>query len=524
MSKVSKVLKIIKQIIGILILIFTEIFKSISIEFEKLYNRFIEKLRFSLTFKITVVYARKTLSILMFLGLCILGGFIIFSVWSAQEHMKREFYLVSEYLREEINSSEARIKRLSEIDNLSISILEKNGNVLYTTESDNTSLVFYDKEDLNGGLSINDNYILVKDNAPIYYELSGAFKGEDYNFGYAMILSQEIQWNEIPVQIQIKNRMPRENALLIVIVLGLLVVNIFLLLTIVISGSRSSKKILRPIEVMTKTVENITINEINTRLNVSGSQDELKDLARTFNSMLDRIQQSYEQQNQFVSDASHELRTPISVIQGYADLLVRWGKNDEKILEESLSAIKEESENMKDLVEKLLFLARGDKNTQKVEKKDFYLNEMIEHIVKETQMIDNDHQIINIKNDNILINADPRLIKESLRIFIDNCIKYTPRGGSIKIESILTEKEAQISIEDTGFGISKEDLPHIFNRFYRVDKSRTKGIEGIGGTGLGLTIAKWIIQSHNGRIKVESQINVGTKVIINLPRNIHGDL
>ena len=210
------------------------------------------------------------------------------------------------------------------------------------------------------------------------------------------------------------------------------------------------------------------------------------------------------------------------MIQGYTDLLHRWGKKDENILDESLTAIKEETENMRDLVEKLLFLARGDKDTQKVEKKDFYLNELIDDIVKETKIIDDTHEIISHKNQEILINADPRLIKESLRIFIDNSIKYTPRGGSIKIESVLGEKEIQISIEDTGIGIPKKDLPHIFSRFYRVDKSRTKGIDGTGGTGLGLAIASWIIQRHGGRIDVESQVNIGTKVMINLPRYHYG--
>ncbi|ABR47701.1 integral membrane sensor signal transduction histidine kinase [Alkaliphilus metalliredigens QYMF] len=524
MSNKRKFLKVVKEILGLFVLILTEVFKYIKIGLKQLHDIFIEKLRFSLTFKIILVYARKTLSILLLFGLFILGGFILLSGWNAQESMKRDFYLVSDYLTDDMRSAEEKIKRLAELDNLIISIFDENSNGLYTTEGDNNAVVFYGEIEPAEGWGINGNYVLVKEELSIYDEPSGIFNQEEDNVVYAMVLREDAHWNDVPVQIQIKNRMTKEKTRLVLLALVLLGIDIFLLLTVLISGARSSKKIVKPIEVMTKAVENITINEINTRLSVSGSQDELKDLARTFNSMLDRIQQSYEQQNQFVSDASHELRTPISVIQGYADLLVRWGKKDEKILEESLTAIKEESENMKDLVEKLLFLARGDKNTQKVEKKDFYLNELIDDVVKETRMIDGSHQIINLKNEGILMNADPRLIKESLRIFIDNCIKYTPSGGSIKIESILKKNEVEISIEDTGIGISKEDLPNIFNRFYRADKSRTKGIDGTGGTGLGLAIASWIIQRHNGRIKVESQIDVGTKVVINLPRHVHPDL
>lgn len=511
MSEISKAAK---QIIDLLTVIAKRVFKIVKAESKNIYNNLIEKFRFSLTFKITLVYAHKTLSILIFFGLCIIGGFIALSVWNAQEHMNRNFYLVSDYLGEGVKSSGRKIKRLAELDALSITIFNQKGNLLYTTEEPNSSIDFYGNGDLLGGWDINSNYMIVKDN------IVTGNTPVDYGLGYAMVLREEIQWDGIPAQIQIKNRMLREKMSLTIIMLVLLVMGILQLLDVVISGSKSSKKILKPIEVMTQTVENITINDLNTRLDIRGSQDELKDLARTFNRMLDRIRQSYERQNQFVSDASHELRTPIAVIQGYTDLLHRWGKKDEKILDESLVAIKEESDNMKDLVEKLLFLARGDKDTQKVEKEDFYLNELIDDIVKETKMIDDTHEIISHNNEKVLVNADPRLIKEALRIFIDNSIKYTPSGGSIKIESILKEKEIQVSIEDTGIGIPKKDLPHIFSRFYRVDKSRTKGIDGTGGTGLGLAIASWIIQRHGGKIEIVSEIDVGTKVIINLPSRV----
>ena len=153
-------------------------------------------------------------------------------------------------------------------------------------------------------------------------------------------------------------------------------------------GSKASKKMLLPIKDMTKTTKAISINALETRLNVSISHDELKDLAETINKMLDGIQTSYEQQNQFVSDASHELRTPIAVIQGYANMLYRWGKDDKEVLEESITAIKSEAEDMQQLVEKLLFLARSDKNTQKIEKKSFYINELVDEIIKETKLID----------------------------------------------------------------------------------------------------------------------------------------
>lgn len=288
---------------------------------------------------------------------------------------------------------------------------------------------------------------------------------------------------------------------------------IFLLVLIILS-SKTSKKMLAPVEEMTKTVKKISVDAFDTRLNVSGSKDELKDLAETFNDMIDRIQKSYELQNQFVSDASHELRTPIAVIQGYANLLDRWGKDDKSVLNESITAIKNESENMKNLVENLLFLARGDKNTQKVEMEEFLLNELIDEIIKETKLIDDKHTIFCRNNLQVKINADRKLLKEAIRIFIHNSIKFTPADGTIELRTELKKKNIQIVVEDTGVGISKEDLPHIFNRFYTTDKSRTKNASG---NGLGLSIAKWIIEKHKGIIYVESTLGKGTKINVSLP-------
>jgi two-component system, OmpR family, sensor histidine kinase ArlS len=290
--------------------------------------------------------------------------------------------------------------------------------------------------------------------------------------------------------------------------------DIVFLLIILAVGSKMSKRLLLPVNKMTDTVKKISFHDMNTRLDISGSKDELKDLAKTFNEMLDRMQNSYEMQNRFVSDASHELRTPIAVIQGYANLLDRWGKEDKEVLEESITAIKSEAENMKDLVEKLLFLARSDKNTQKVEMAEFQINEVIDEVLRETKMIDSKHKIINERNEAIKIIGDKNLLKEALRIFMDNSIKYTPEGGSLKLNSYVEYRHIIIEIEDTGIGISKGDLPHVFDRFYRADKSRTKEA---GGTGLGLSIAKWIILKHKGDIEVQSRLGFGTKINISLP-------
>lgn len=284
-----------------------------------------------------------------------------------------------------------------------------------------------------------------------------------------------------------------------------------------------SKHSLKPVDDMIKEVKEISINDLNKRLDVSGVNNEFKDLAKTFNEMVSEIQVSMEKQNRFISDASHELRTPISVIQGYANLLNRWGKEDEEVLIESIEAIKDESNNMKKLIESLLFLARGEKNNNVIIKEDFNLKNLVDEIVKESIMIDDKHNIFTKNNEDVIINADKNLIKEAIRVFVDNSIKYTQEGGNIKINSFKSNKKVFISIEDNGIGIPKDDLERIFDRFYRVDKSRNKEINGFG---LGLSIAKYIIDTHDGNIKIyskskedylEEDVETGTIVFIELP-------
>lgn len=506
-------MQLIKQIIRCISIVPFLLLKKIISLAKKFKNRFIEKLRFSLTFKITIVYMFIISLILMLLSGAIIGGFAIYAGWNAEDNLQKDFQLISDYLKENTEIPVEKLNRISRLDNISISIFDENKNLLYTTENGEDSIIFRDESKQNQSIVINENYIIIKNRDKVYVDWD-YLNHNDNNFGYAMMLSNRVNWKSRDIYIQVKDRLINEIFSVIVLTSTLLFMDIVVTIIVLLAGTRASRKTLKPIEIMTNTVKNITIKALDTRLNIRGSQDELKDLARTFNTMLDRIQESYEQQNQFVSDASHELRTPISVIQGYVNMLDRWGKDDKSVLEESISAIKTESESMKLLIEKLLFLARGDKNTQKVEKVEFYLNELIDEIVKETKLIDNTHEIKSEKNDLAKINADYKMIKEALRVFIDNSIKYTPEGGLIKVNCILQDNEVLISVEDTGLGISKEDLPHIFDRFYRADKSRTKRT---GGTGLGLSIAKWIIFNHNGRITVESRINVGTKISITLP-------
>lgn len=270
----------------------------------------------------------------------------------------------------------------------------------------------------------------------------------------------------------------------------------------------------RYIKDLAGVISSIDANKLDKRISVDSSQDELKDLAFAINDMLNRINDSYQSQVRFVSDASHELRTPISVIQGYVNLLDRWGKKDEKTMQESIDAIKGETQNMKELVEQLLFLARGDNETIQLCREDFDACEVVDEIVRETQMIDPNHSYdIDLKGP-AYINADKQLIKQAIRILVDNSIKYTPSGEKIILRAASEDNSVRITVQDSGIGIAPENISNIFERFYRSDESRARKT---GGAGLGLSIAKWIIERHGAYFETLSRVNIGTRISIVIP-------
>ena len=448
-----------------------------------------KRLRFSITFKTTTIHTFSLTFALFFNTILILGGVLGLLVYQDHELMNKTIKSVSDKIVNNDNViPEERLRELGQDYGIQISIFDIDKKVSFTSASNEASAVFNKK--ING------------------LEITGQDNMAFLNMNKRVALSNEIYY------LQLSKSLVSYINILAIAAAVIASLNLLVVISSAIRLSKTTKKMLKPIDNMTNTAKSISISELDKRLDVVQSHDELKDLAETFNEMLDRIEHSYEQQNQFVSDASHELRTPIAVIQGYANMLNRWGKDDRSVLEESITAINSEALNMKDLVEKLLFLARTDKNTQKLEKNEFPLNELIDEICRETRMIDSRHSFICERNDNTIIDADRALIKQALRIFIDNSIKYTPEGGTIKLNSANIYNCIMLTLQDNGVGIAKEDIPRIFDRFYRCDKARTRQT---GGTGLGLSIAKWIIGKHNGSIEVESTLNAGTKIVIYLP-------
>lgn len=277
-------------------------------------------------------------------------------------------------------------------------------------------------------------------------------------------------------------------------------------------GALSSQIMLKPIRTITKQIDAITGDNLTSRIKQVDSQDELKALTNQINGMLDNLEQSFNRQQNFVADASHELKTPIAVIQGYANLLSRWGKEKPEILEEGIDAIVRESENMKRIIEQMLLLARLGNMSMVFSQIE--ITSAIEEVVESYNYVDKKHEIEFKCNELITLETDKNMMLESVRTLVDNAIKYTNEGGKIKVACCQVGNFAEISVTDTGMGISDEDLPHIFERFYRCDKVR--GREK-GSSGLGLAIAKSIVEALYGDIKVVSKIKLGSTFTIRLP-------
>lgn len=277
-------------------------------------------------------------------------------------------------------------------------------------------------------------------------------------------------------------------------------------------GSLASKSMLSPIRRMIKRIDKISGDNLSTRLDDVDSQDELRELTERINKMLDNLEQSFDRQKKFVSDASHELKTPIAVIQGYSNLLLRWGKSDPAVLDESLESIAREADNMKRIVEQLLLLAKIGRYMFTPENVE--LSAELSSAMDGYSLVCKTHKFEFVSNGEIFAKLDRNMFTECVRAVIDNAVKYSDENTAVTVTLKSEDGYAVIKIADCGQGISEADLPHIFDRFYRCDKSRNRDAHS---SGLGLTIAKSIVEMMGGTIEAESELKKGSVFTLRFP-------
>jgi heavy metal sensor kinase len=284
---------------------------------------------------------------------------------------------------------------------------------------------------------------------------------------------------------------------------------------------------LAPVDEITKSAATISEQDLSKRLPVRNG-DELGRLARTFNALIERLEQAFERQRRFTADASHELRTPLSIIRAVTSQKLMRRRTPEEY-EEALGQIDEAAGYMARLAAHLLVLARADAGQVRLESERVELVELLEHVAGQVGEAvgrpisvhalppRGSTQVSPKRGGNpgpVHVPGDPMRLTELFLNLLENATKYTPPEGSIAVDVERRGKEVLVAVKDTGIGIPAEHLPHIFERFYRVDRARAREA---GGTGLGLAIARWIVEAHRGSIRAESEPGQGTTMRVTLP-------
>ena len=373
----------------------------------------------------------------------------------------------------------------------------------------------------------DDEYIRIYSTDKIYYE-SPSEIWEEIKFDYVnqdIIMGSKIFDFEIymvitgPIEIgnsQYTIQIIRENEMFQEFTENSLPILIFtLILGLALSGIGAmyvSKNFIKRLRRLTTTMNEIKEKGINKRAEISDLNDEVDKVNIVFNSMMDELEEAFHEQSRFVSDASHELKTPLTALNGHLSMLKRWGKNDKERLEKSLDICLKEVERLKKLVNDMLLLSKAEKSVvdlNKVDKIDPVI--LVDEVIEQYRFLNpNVTYIVNI-DENIRIKVEPNDFKQLLIIFVDNSIKYNNKEN-VEI-SISIRKEAsaiKLEVKDNGIGIPKNEIDNVKKRFYKVDKSRVNN----NSFGIGLSIANRIVSNYNSKIYIESELDKYTIISV----------
>ena len=276
-----------------------------------------------------------------------------------------------------------------------------------------------------------------------------------------------------------------------------------------------ARRVLEPLAVLSRTAEKISASSLRTRLNLDAPYEEFRQLAEAFNAMLDRLQKASESQRSFVDSAAHELQTPLTVLRGNLEVSLQKMRTAEEYREALITNL-EQVERLMALTKSLLTLARFAGDRPPVRLAPLALEPMLRDLIEDLVPLADDRMIrLTLECEPVLpVQGDAQKLKQLIINLLDNAMRYTDPGGAVAVRLSGTPDEVCIAVQDTGQGIEAAHLPHLFERFYRVDHSRTRDV---GGTGLGLSIVKEIADSHKGSIQVESEVGKGSTFTLALP-------
>lgn len=393
----------------------------------------------------------------------------------------------------QIENSEGYLSKINEKNQL-IRILDRKGNVITSTSN-----------------NVSPNWQQPK---TVKHQEYKVIRNHDERL---LVLRSPIVTDNFTGTVEIVRNMEMSDVFMDKIFLLMLAAGVGSLIFSILGGTILAKKILSNVQALTLTMKKIKTNGLEERVPVNEKNDEFAQLGSLFNELMDSLEDSFLQQKQFVEDASHELRTPLAIIQGHLTLLNRWGKNDAAVLDKSLKSSLKEVERLTNLVQDLLELSRVENSLiNPVDVEPINVLATVQHVVRNFEVLYSNYEFkIRYSHENLYVNISSRHLEQILIILLDNAVKYSKKEEKeVVIDCSLINEKVSLKVMDKGIGIPEEDIPYILNRFYRVDKARSRKQ---GGLGLGLAIAKRWIEKYHGTINIESKEGEGTNVTILLP-------
>lgn len=290
---------------------------------------------------------------------------------------------------------------------------------------------------------------------------------------------------------------------------------VLLIVLTILGGYFVAQRALHPVDKIIRAADRISSRNLSERLPVPDTRDELERLSTTLNHMIQRLEESFQHTQRFLADASHELRTPLTILQAELEAILGRAQVNRDLRDVAGSAL-EEVERLRNIVESLFALSRLDTGEALNRSEPFDLGELVASTADQMSLLAEDKKISITCHaaDRLIVQGDRARLKQVAVNLLDNAIKYTPEGGEIHVRTTAREDKAVLEVSDNGIGIPGEALPHVFERFYRVDKARSRQL---GGAGLGLSIVKSICTAHSGRVNVQSKEGQGSSFIVELP-------
>ncbi len=335
----------------------------------------------------------------------------------------------------------------------------------------------------------------------------------------SIVLRKPLHLSSVNGTIEVVRHLAKFKQMTRILFLIMTLIGIGAMVTSAFIGMFIARHFVGRLKTLTKTMMNIKNKGFQQRIDIPPSKDEMSELMVMFNEMMDEIEHSFHQQKQFIQDASHELRTPIAILEGHLSLLKRWGKNNRDILEESLEAASQEVARLKKLALELLDLSRAEVITVPADIQPISPKETVEQTMKNFRVLHPNFQFMihDEVGEKELIRMAKYHFEQLLLILLDNAVKYSQQNKQITICLKEEGKYVSISVTDQGIGIPRDELEKVFLRFYRVDKARSREK---GGVGLGLAIAKEIVDKYGGQITLESEVGKGTTVELLIPKAV----